>query len=320
MATDGSARTAPHGARRGFLNIDKPEGVSSFDVIRRIRRATGMRRVGHAGILDQPASGVLPVALGEATRLIEEVMDARKGYITTIVLGVETDTYDAAGAVLASAPAAAVAAIDRAQVEAALAPFTGEFLQQPPAYSAIKRGGVAAHEAARRGEPLDLEPRPVRTYALRLLGLADGLAEVEIECGRGFYVRSLAHDLGAALGVGAHVRRLRRTAVGRFRITDATPLDEAEQRLAAGDWEALVHAPDAVLTAWPALLLGRAAVAELRLGREVIPLPGTRSRVGRPNERARGYGPDGTLVALVETGRAPGAWHPYRVFPAGDPS
>ena len=304
----------PRPPLRGFLNVHKPAGVSSFDVVRQIRRATGVSKVGHAGILDQPASGVLPVAIGDATRLIDEVMGARKGYRTVIRLGVTTDTYDASGTVTATAPDSAVAGLDRAAVEAALRQFLGTIEQQPPAYSAIKRGGVPAHRAARRGEEVALEPRPVTVHALNLERFELPLIEVTIECDKGFYVRSLAHDLGQLLGVGGHVEMLTRTAVGRFTIAEATPLALAVERLAAGDWATLLHAPDAVLTAWPVVILGSRGAAAVRLGQDVLPLPGQRSRSGRPGERARGYGPDGSLIALLESGHTPAAWHPYRVF------
>jgi len=306
----------PRPPLRGFLNIDKPAGITSFDVVRQIRRAAGVRKVGHAGILDQPASGVLPVAIGNATKLIDEVMHARKGYRTTIRLGATTDTYDATGEVTSTAPAQAVAGITRAAVEAALTAFQGVFEQLPPAYSAIKRGGVPAYKAARRGEAVELEPRTVEVHALTLEVFDPPLLQLAIECGKGFYVRSLAFDLGRALGVGGHVETLRRTAVGRFTIEQATPLDVAVRRLVTGDWATLLHAPDAVLTAWPVVILGQRGAAAVRLGQDVLPLPGERARSGRPGELARGYGPDGALLALLEARQTAAAWHPYRVFTA----
>lgn len=311
-------RDDPSTALRGFVNIDKPPGITSFDVVRAVRGAAGMRRVGHAGTLDPAATGVLPVALGDATKLVEELMDARKRYRAVIEFGVTTDTDDAEGAVVARGDASAVT---QAQVEAALAPFRGEQWQRPPAYSAVKRGGVPAYKAARAGTPLELEPRPVVTYAVELVGFeeaAEGgpLATVDVECGRGYYLRTLAHDLGGALGCGAHLRQLRRTAVGPFRVEEAVPLARAEQRLAARDVETLVHAPDAVLSGWPALLVSDGAARELRLGRD---LPAQRRwphRVAPEGRRARCYGPDGRLIALLVATAIPDVWHPYRVLPA----
>lgn len=295
----------------GFVNVDKPPDVSSFDVVRAVRRASGVRRVGHAGTLDRPATGVLPVAIGSATRLIDSLMEARKGYRATIALGVETDTYDAAGEVVERRDASGVT---RAAVEAALEAFRGAFEQTPPAFSAVKIGGERAYRAARRGERPEMRPRPVEVHSLALLDAPLPEIEIEVECGKGFYMRSLAHDLGQALGVGGRLERLRRTAVGPFSDADAVPLDAAARLLEAGAVEDLLHAPDAVLTDWPAVILGRRSVALARQGRDArAPLPpgAEPTRVG---VRARGYGPDGRLAALLECGPIPGVWRPYRVF------
>ena len=306
---------------RGFVNIDKPAEMTSFDVVRIIRRACGVRRVGHAGTLDRPATGVLPVAIGDATRLVETLVHARKRYDATIVLGVETDTYDAAGTVVAEADASTVAAAD---VEAVLASFVGKQLQTPPAFSAVKLGGERAYRAARRGERLELQPRPVEVYAAALLDFSadDPSAgnagrprlHISVECGKGFYIRALAHDIGARLGVGGHVLELRRTGVGPFLIADAVPLELAATLLERGAYDELVHAPDAVLTEWPALVLGRAAVGAVRQGRDLSPTGTSVLRRAAAGTRARAYGPGGRLVALLEASRIPGQWHPYRVF------
>ncbi len=305
------------GPVRGFINIDKPQGMTSFDVVRRIRRAAATKRVGHAGTLDPNATGVLPVALGEATRLIDELVGTPKRYRAEVVLGRATDTYDGQGQPTAEHDASAVT---RAAVEAALAPFHGQIMQAPPAFSAVKRDGVPAYRAARRGQPLELAPRPVMIYGIELLGFAHpapgvARATLDVRCGRGFYVRSLAHELGLALGVGGYLAELRRTQVGPFQIEAATPLDRAVALLEAGRSERLVHAPDVVLTRWPALILGGPQVARVRRGMEVVALP--RPGYVRPPEarRARCYGPAGELVALVEPGLAIGTWHPFRVFP-----
>jgi len=299
----------------GFLNIDKPRDITSFDVVRQVRRAARTRKVGHTGTLDPLATGVLPIALGDATKLVEEVMGATKQYRATITLGVETDTYDAEGSVTATADASSLA---RGNIEEALARFLGETQQLPPAYSAVKREGVPAYRAARAGNPLELEPRTVVAYELNLLEtrVVDQKieAEVEIACGKGFYVRSLAHDLGEVLGVGGHVSALARTAVGHFHIADAVPLERAVALLEAGEHESLVHAPDAVILDWPALIVGPGSVTELREGRDVRPPVQAIRRAGRQGERARGYGPDGRLIALLEGTPLPGSWHPYRVF------
>ena len=300
-------------ALSGFINVDKPDQMTSFDVVRAVRRAAGMRRVGHAGTLDRPATGVLPVALGTATRLVDALMSARKCYRARVTLGVETDTYDAAGAVQARRDASGVGC---ATVEAALEALRGELLQTPPVFSAVKLEGERAYRAARRGERPQLEPRTVHVYELKLLECAPPELEIEVECGKGFYMRSLAHDLGAALGVGGHLSSLCRTAVGAFRIEDAVALDDVVLRLEAGASDELVHAADAVISDWPALILGRRSVALARQGRDLRPRPPADAGPTRVGVKARGYGPDGRLVALLECGPIPDVWHPYRVFPA----
>ena len=298
-------------ALSGFLNIDKPPDMTSFDVVRVVRRAAGIRRVGHAGTLDRPATGVLPVALGPSTRLIDALMDARKRYRARITLGVETDTYDAAGEVQASCDASGVTIAD---VEDALEAFRGELMQLPPAFSAVKIDGERAWRAARRGEQPQLEPRAVTVYELTLTACEPPELEIEVECSKGFYMRSLAHDLGEALGVGGHLARLSRTAVGPFHLAEAVALDDAVLMLEGGLSDDLVHAPDAVLHDWPAVILGKRSIALARQGRDVRPRPVDGRSPARVGVKARGYGAHGKLVALLECGPIPGVWHPYRVF------
>ena len=306
-----AAARAQGPALSGFLNIDKPPDMTSFDVVRVVRRAAGLRRVGHAGTLDRPATGVLPIALGPSTRLIDTLMDARKRYRATVTLGVETDTYDAAGEVQARRDASGVT---RAEVEHALEAFRGDLMQTPPAFSAVKLDGERAWRAARRGEQPQLEPRPVTVYELTLGACEPPELEIEVECSKGFYMRSLAHDLGEALGVGGHLASLSRGAVGPFRLEDAVSLDDAVLMLEGGLSEELVHAPDAVLHEWPAVILGKRSIALARQGRDVRPPPIDGRSPARVGVKARGYGSHGRLVALLECGPIPGVWHPYRVF------
>jgi tRNA pseudouridine55 synthase len=294
---------------RGFLNIDKPAGITSFDVVRAVRRASGVKRVGHAGTLDPLATGVLPLALGDATRLIDALVDASKRYTAEVTLGAETSTDDAEGEVVASADASGVV---REQVAAALEGFVGPHRQAPPAYSAIKQAGVPAYRAARRGETQELQAREVVAHSLDLVGYEGGRCVIDVRCGKGYYVRSLARDLGRVLGVYGHVSALRRTAVGPFSIGRATPLADAVARLERREVASLLHAPDAVLVEWPAILLAAHDVAEVRLGRLVAPERGGTTTV-EAGTRVRAYGPDGRLVALAEATEE-ARWHPFRVF------
>ena len=272
--------------------------------------------MGHAGTLDPLATGVLPIALGEATRFIDELVDARKKYVATVILGVATDTYDAEGTPTFTADASHVTF---EEVRAALARFEGEQQQVPPAYSAVKRAGVPAYAAARAGTPHDLDARTVTAFALELTAYQAHESTIEVriavECSKGYYVRSLAHELGAALGVGGHVAGLVRTAVGHFALEVAVALEVAEAVLEAGESERIVLAPDAVLLDLPAVILGERSLAALRNGQDLRPAIASIRRVLKPGERARSYGPDGILAGILRATEIPGQWHPYRVIP-----
>ncbi|HEX4491477.1 MAG TPA: tRNA pseudouridine(55) synthase TruB [Acidimicrobiia bacterium] len=211
----------------GLVVVDKPTGCTSHDVVARLRRIYGQRRIGHAGTLDPDATGVLLVGLGRATRLLRFLQETTKGYRATIVFGVATDTLDASGAVLDRV----TMRLTRAQVEDATRGFLGERDQVPPMVSAIKIGGRRLHELARKGEEVERPSRRVRVDRFDVDGFTDGAypeADVTVECGSGTYVRSLAADLGVALGGCAHLRDLRRLRVGAFDVSEAHPLETVE--------------------------------------------------------------------------------------------
>jgi tRNA pseudouridine55 synthase len=201
----------------GLVLVDKPGGMTSHDVVDAVRRALGTRKVGHAGTLDPMATGLLLVGVGRATRLLRFFGDLPKTYEGTARLGVRTDTLDADGAVVATAPVD----VSRADLERTFAGLLGESEQQPPAYSAVKVGGRKLYEAARAGEPLEAPPRTIRVDAFQVLGLDGSDVEFRVTCSGGTYVRVLLADVGDALGCGAHLTRLRRTAIGPYRVEDA---------------------------------------------------------------------------------------------------
>jgi tRNA pseudouridine55 synthase len=212
----------------GVLVCDKAAGMTSHDVVARVRRLAGQRRVGHGGTLDPPATGVLVVALGRATRLLPFLPTEPKRYLAAVAFGAETDTLDAAGAVTATADASE---LDEARLRAAMAGFVGPQEQVPPMVSAVKVGGERLYAKARRGEQVDRAPRPIVVHGLELRGFSGGerpLATVEVVCSGGTYVRSLAADLGRAVGTLAHLASLRRTAVGRFTEAAAHRLEDLE--------------------------------------------------------------------------------------------
>ncbi len=311
----------------GFLNIDKPAGMTSHDVVAHIRRAARQKRVGHAGTLDPAATGVLVVALGNATRLIEYVQDATsKRYLATVQLGATTTTDDAEGELLATA---AVPPLDRAAIEQALEPLRGEIMQVPPMYSALHHQGRRLHELARDGIVVERAARPVTIERLELIEWSTPLLTLDIMCSKGTYIRSLARDLGESLGCGAHLQALRRTAVGTFLIEDALPLDQligpfedketrrqkdketsdnrafsSSPNLLASLSEALLP-PEIAVADWPAVSLGADAVRQVRNGM-AIELAATRA------DRARAHGPEGDLLALLV--RAGDLWRPVKVF------
>ncbi len=208
----------------GIILIDKPAGISSAEVVRRIKALVKPARVGHLGTLDPFATGLLPIMIGEATRLAPFLESGEKEYAGMIRLGAETDTLDATGVVVRTAQAPA---LDRAMLKEVAARFTGTIEQVPPVFSALKRGGVRLYELARRGG--EVEPPPPRRIEIHRLSLdAAGATSIRfsVECGPGTYIRSLARDIGIALGTAAHLQELRRIRNGRFSVSDARPLDQ----------------------------------------------------------------------------------------------
>ena len=208
----------------GLAVVDKPAGCTSHDVVGRCRRIFGQRRVGHGGTLDPDATGVLLVGLGRATRLLRFLAPLPKSYVAEVVLGVETTTLDDGGEVVATYDMSGIGLDD---VREAAAAFVGDILQVPPMVSAVSVGGRRLHELARAGVEVERDARPVTVHRFEVWpGPEDGVYRIEVDCSSGTYVRSLAADLGASLGGGAHLRRLRRTAVGPFTVERARPLDE----------------------------------------------------------------------------------------------
>lgn len=279
----------------GVLVCDKPAGLTSHDVVARVRRLAGQRRVGHGGTLDPPATGVLVMALGRATRLLPFLPTEPKRYLAEVAFGAATDTLDAAGMVTATAAADRV---DEPGLRAALAGFLGPQEQVPPMVSAIKVGGERLYAKARRGEEVERAPRPIVIHELELLGFAGGerpLATLAVVCSGGTYVRSLAADLGRALGTLAHLAGLRRTAVGRFAEADAHTLEELAE---PGRMAAAVLDPAAAMVSTATRALTPDEASALATGRTLDP-------TGRGDPVAA-VGPDGRLVAVIQdsAGRA----------------
>jgi tRNA pseudouridine55 synthase len=294
----------------GLLVIDKPVGLTSHDVVARVRRLTGMKRVGHAGTLDPFATGVLVVAVGRATRLLQYVQDTEKGYHATIVLGVETDSCDVDGAVIRRMP------LDewpsQAIVEACLATFVGTLDQVPPVYSAIKIGGQKLYELARAGKPIEVPSRRVWIGGIELLRYDPPELTIGVWCGKGTYVRSLARDIGQALGTTAYCGALCRTNVGRFCLADCWSLDELAEIDVQDRWPEIALAPDAAVDTISAVILGEGDSASWYHGRSVQ-LSGA---VLEPDTMLRVYAASGAFAGIGEAS-ADGWIRPSLVFPAG---
>ncbi|UCC76875.1 MAG: tRNA pseudouridine(55) synthase TruB [Anaerolineales bacterium] len=288
----------------GILNINKPKGMTSHDVVTLVRRVTGQRKVGHAGTLDPLATGVLLLCLGRATRVAEYLMASDKTYRANIRLGTTTDTYDAEGEIVAVADAGRVT---RARVEQELSSLVGTLEQVPPMYSAIKHKGTPLYRLARRGQSVKRRPRTVQIRELQLLQWKPPELEIEVHCSKGTYIRSLAHDLGQRIGCGAYLVSLTRLASGSFRIAQSVSLDELEKIVSRGELAGLLHSLDTALQAYPAV-----AVDPRTAGRIVL---GQRVELSAPpaSHLCRVYGADGQLLALLRY-RSDGLWQPHKVF------
>ena len=296
----------------GILNIDKPAGMTSHDVVARVRQMTGQRRVGHAGTLDPLATGVLVVCLGQATRVAEYLMASDKVYRAEICLGVSTDTHDAEGEVTATAE------VDVRQEELgkALASFIGSIQQVPPMYSALKREGTPLYKLARQGITVEREARSVEIHNIELLNWMSPLLTIWVECSPGTYIRALAHDLGQKLGCGAYLQSLTRLASGHFTLENTVSLDELAEAFAQGNWQEFIHPLDEALLDFEPLVVDAQTEQRIRHGQQVEapplapPLAGGRWRGGV----CRAYSPKGELIAILRHDLQTGLWQPKKVF------
>ena len=289
----------------GVLVVDKPVGLTSHDVVQIIRRGTGIRRAGHTGTLDPRASGVLVVLIGPAVRLSEYVSASDKRYQATIELGGSTETYDGEGTVTPKSDEPINITED--EFNDLLKGYIGEIEQVPPPFSAVKKEGKKAYELARKGEEVELEPRMINVYNLEVLEWALPEVVIDVYCSSGTYVRSLAHELGEQIGVGAHLVGLRRTKSGQFTLRDAISLRRLREAFDAGDWaQHLIPAAEA-LGDWPTVDLTSEQLEKVRNGHRI---PVDSDETGW----ARAISEQGDLVALIEVDEDAGEWQPRKVF------
>ena len=304
----------------GVLVIDKPVGMTSHDVVQIIRRGTGIRRAGHTGTLDPRASGVLVVLIGPAVRLSEYVSASDKRYQATLRLGSSTDTYDADGRITRHQN---VDNVTEEQFEGILKNYTGEILQSPPPYSAVKVKGRPSYESARKGEKVTLEPRKINVYSLETLEWAPPEAVLDIYCSSGTYVRSLAHDLGNELGTGAYLIGLRRTKSGRFTLRDAVPLRQIQDSFLTGEWSRYLIPAAEALGDWPYITLVGQDVETVRHGHR-LPAKDDAKDLVDPKKHpyaeegslgmVRAITEQGDLVAIVQYIEEDHEWQPKKVF------
>jgi tRNA pseudouridine55 synthase len=248
----------------GFLNIDKPKGITSHDVVSQVRRLSRKSKqtdkVGHAGTLDPLATGVLILCIGQATRLSEYALQSTKEYRAFVHFGVETATYDAEGDILSQKDVS----LNPSQIEDAFAPYIGAIQQIPPIYSAIKKDGQKLYDIARAGGTVELEPRSVTIHSIKLVDWQSPIATIDVVCSAGTYIRSLAHDLGAALNTGAHLSGLIRSRSGGFSLENAVSLESLLQDEA---WTQHLVSPKQALSDWHSIDLSPEDAQELKLGR-----------------------------------------------------
>ncbi len=312
-----SARKRGRDVHAVFL-LDKPAGLSSNQALQRVRRLLDARKAGHTGTLDPFATGMLPICLGEASKTASFIIDGRKSYVATLLLGQATATGDIEGEVVASQP---VPELDLSAIEAAMLQFRGPLQQIPPMYSAIKRDGKPLYLLARQGIVVEREPRSVEIFQLELLSWRTPLLEFSVICSKGTYIRTLAEDLSRVLGSCGHLQALRRTRVEPFEAQRMYTLPELEQAVQKQEAEKLLLAADAGLPEWPVITLQGEEISRFMHGNTVNrPGPVGRVRVHAMSDENTGENTGemtgertARILGLAEI-RAPGKLHPLRVF------
>ncbi len=253
----------------GVLVIDKPSGMTSFQVVKRVRKITRQKKAGHTGTLDPIATGVLPICLGKATKIVQFIMAGHKKYQGTMILGVTTDTYDADGNIVKESPVPGN--LDLVTLRSVAGRYTGDILQTPPAFSAVKHQGQPLYKLARKGIVVKKDARPIKIFSFEILKVDLPYVDFTVHCSKGTYVRSLVHEMGEYLGCGAHLHALRRTVNGPFNEDQAVTLDELEDRVKANRLMDIIVSIGDALTHIPALMIDRDLAAELRAGYKIPP-------------------------------------------------
>jgi tRNA pseudouridine55 synthase len=290
----------------GILNIHKPPGKTSFSIVALVKRLSGERRVGHAGTLDPAATGVLPVCLGRGTRLIEFLVNDTKTYLARIELGAATDTYDSSGQVTQKGDPSG---INQQQLALALDTFRGQIRQTPPMYSAVKHRGRPLYELARAGIKIERKSRSATIYRLEIVAWQPPAVTIEVECSKGTYIRSLAHDLGQSLGCGAHLTSLVRTRCGLFNIKDAISIPRLEEAFRYGYWPHFIYPIDIVLQNHNAIVVNNATEDIIKKGGSLALEP-----YASALHHCRAYTLDGHFLGVLRRSPEKGLWKPQKVL------
>jgi tRNA pseudouridine55 synthase len=291
----------------GILNINKPAGKTSFGVVALVKRLTGQRHAGHAGTLDPDASGVLPVCLGKATRVVEFLIDNKKTYRAGIELGKATDTYDGSGKVVYQGD---TSNIDINKIKQALEGFRGNIAQTPPMYSALKHQGQPLYQLARAGVSIERKSRPVTIFQLELVTWQSPLLTLEIECSKGTYIRSLANDLGEVLGCGAYLKSLIRSRYGIFNVEEAISLAQLEEEVKRGNWQQYLNPIDSVLQDMRVITVDEVDEAAIKTGNLIKNM----AQDNAEGKYCRAYNRDGRFLAILTRDKDSGNWRPKKVF------
>ena len=296
----------------GILNIEKPYGITSMETIRRLKRVSNQKRIGHTGTLDPIATGVIPICFGKATRLADQIMRHNKEYIVKIHLGITTDTYDSLGKIIEEKD---ISSISLKNLDALLPQFRGEILQIPPMYSALKHNGKRLYQIARAGLEVPRAPRKVSVQSIELIDFSLPFVELKIECSKGFYVRSLANDIGRLLGCGAIMSALVRTKSGPFHLEDAIPLAEAEEKFRNSDYQKILMPVDVAVSHLPIINVNSKQARDLSNGKLISIKDTDAARLSDSSfDEFRVYDPFGTFVGIVSNGHGSDNWHPEKIF------
>ena len=292
----------------GIINIDKPSGITSMDVVRKIRSASGVKKVGHGGTLDPIATGVIPVAIGKATRLLEYFLMSNKSYIARIHFGKTTDTFDSEGEIISTKvdPPLAINVIEKTMNS-----FRGEIEQTPPPFSAIKKNGRRLYELARRGIDTYIEPRNVTVNEIKIINYEPPILDLFIRCGKGFYVRSLANDLGKILGCGGYLNDLKSTSLGNFEISKSILLAKAMSAIENGDTSKIVQPLETCVGNFERVNLSLEETTNIKNGQKI---PYTLDSSIEKGSLASAFSPKGDLAAIIMFEDKSREWKPVKVF------